>query len=226
MGGRGVKGLPVAHPNPGGSNRDEDGWSIAPDFRSYATLKEAMGKKGSRMGIEEASKGANPYFNDSYREFSENCQRVVVAYEARRRGYNVTAQPTYKNDRLPRRAYGNNSYYYGAFQKAKVYEVPGTTAKSMQKNFEDRVKKYGRFSRSTLSYKWKNENSGHVINVEVHRGKVLYIDAQQGVRYRGSELFKNMEVGTVRTARIDNLRFSERAKKSIEPAKRRTRIKG
>ena len=226
MGGRGAKGLPVEHPSPGGGGGNGDnGWSMAPAFKNPQSLKAAIGTKSKAMGIEAAAKGANPYYNTSYREFTENCQRAVVAYEARRRGYNVTAQPTYKGDKLPNRAYGNNSYYMGAFQNAKAHTVSGKTAKSMQTNFENRIKSYGNNSRSTLAFGWKGRRTGHVINVEVQRGKIHYIDAQNGTRYNGSELFKAMRVGSVRTVRTDNLRLSERAKKSIEPAKRRTQKK-
>ena len=50
----------------------------------------------------------NPNYNGDYKEFSENCQRVVVAYEARRRGYDVQAQPTFKGDELNQVAYNDS----------------------------------------------------------------------------------------------------------------------
>lgn len=38
-------------------------------------------------------KATNPRFFTHTHEYMENCQRCVVAYEARRRGYNVIAKP-------------------------------------------------------------------------------------------------------------------------------------
>lgn len=38
-------------------------------------------------------KATNPGFSTHTYEYMENCQRCVVAYEARRRGYNVVAKP-------------------------------------------------------------------------------------------------------------------------------------
>lgn len=223
MGGRGAKGLQEATPGGGGGRDGDDGWSTTPDFRSYSNLKQAIGTKGKSMGIEAAAKGANPYYNRQYREFSENCQRSVIAYELRRRGYNVTAQPTYKGDVLPADAVANgNGYWQGAFKGGQAVKVKGTTAKAMQNSFEKKIKSYGNNSRSTLAFGWKGRgHDGHVINVEVQKGKVHYIDAQIGKRYDGAKLFREIVPGTVTTMRTDNLRISERAKKSVEQSKRR-----
>lgn len=48
-------------------------------------------------------KATNPGFSTHAHEYMENCQRCVVAYEARRRGYNVIAKPRIlsRTDTLP-----------------------------------------------------------------------------------------------------------------------------
>lgn len=61
--------------------------------------KEALGRKGKQHSIATALKTVNPNRNPAYSEYSENCQRCVVAYELQRRGYNVEAQPTYDGDK-------------------------------------------------------------------------------------------------------------------------------
>ena len=101
FGGRGSSsgsGLPTATPNGNAPGNSKGQWSNAPNVQGPETLREALGNKGRPMSIEKAVLGANPYYDGSYKEFSENCQRAVVAYEARRRGYDVTAQPTFQGD--------------------------------------------------------------------------------------------------------------------------------
>lgn len=97
-------------------------------------------------------------------EFSENCQRAVVAYEARRRGYKVTAQPTYEGDKLPQ-IVKSNGRWQGAFKGAKTEMVSGKNAKEVQKNIESKMKQYGNGSRAVVGVQWKN-GGGHVFNVE------------------------------------------------------------
>ena len=221
MGGRGSSSsLPTAHPS-GQGGGGGGAWSQSPNIQIPDTLKEALGKRGNPMSITEAVSGANPYYNGGYREFSENCQRAVVAYEARRRGYKVTAQPTYEGDPLPQKVVSPNGVingrWQGAFQGAKSENVGGRTAKDVQSNIESKMQGYGNGSRAVVGVVWK-DGGGHVFNVEQKGGKTQYVDAQIGARYKPSELFKVVKPDSVRLVRTDNLKFSDRAKKSIEPS--------
>ena len=73
------------------------------------TLKDALGTRGNPKSMASAMLDSNPNYNGDYKEFSQNCQRVVVAYEARRRGYDVEAQPTFKGDNLNKIAYDDTT---------------------------------------------------------------------------------------------------------------------
>lgn len=219
FGGRGSSsgGLETAHPNGSAPSNKGGKWTNSPNVQSPDTLGQALGKKSATMGITRAAQGANPYYDGSYREFSENCQRAVIAYEARRRGYNVEAQPTHKGDILPNRTPGDNGHWMGAFQGAKTQNVGAKNSKKAQQNLESQMKTYGNGSRGIMRLNWKN-GDGHVINVEQRGGKTLYIDAQIGKKYNGKELFSQIKPQSVRLIRTDNLKFSERAKKSVEKA--------
>ena len=70
MGGRGTRSY---------SDRRQSRWSSGLGTKVDATLKEALGAKGSPMSVSEAASGANPLFSREYSEYSENCQRAVVA---------------------------------------------------------------------------------------------------------------------------------------------------
>ena len=161
------------------------------------------------------------YYSPDTSEFSENCQRAVIAVEMRRRGYNVTAQPTYPGDELPKTAYINPKTkrvyerFTGAFKGAKSENVSGLS------DIEKKMKGYGNGSRAALAFGWKKGNSGHVINVEYKNGKLSFVDGQVGGKYDPVDLMSKVQKGSVTLTRLDNLRVSSRMKKSVEVAGRR-----
>lgn len=226
FGGRGAGSgggkLPTAHP--GGSGGAKGQWGNGLNVGTPDTLKEALGTKGKPMSIYQAVRGANPYYDGSYREYSANCQRAVIATEARMRGYNVIAQPTYQGDNLPNIAYVNpktgvsSGRWQGAFKGAKAVKTPTIG------RVEYEMKKYGNGSRGILQMQWKG-GGGHVINVVNKGGKIQYIDGQIGAKYNAKELFNHIKRGSVQLVRTDNLKFSDRAKKSVEVAGSRTKLK-
>lgn len=218
----GSSSLPLAHPT-GGAVNDNAPWANSPNVQNPQTLREALGTKGRPMSMADAVRGANPYYDGTYREFSENCQRAVIAYEARRRGYNVTAQPTYQGDKLPEASVNGkgNGRWQGAFQNAKRENVAGRNAQQVQNNIESKMKEYGNGARAIVRVQWKN-GGGHVFNVERQNGKTHYVDAQIGARYKPSEVLGMAKPSSVALVRTDNLKFSDRAKKSIEVSGSRT----
>lgn len=181
-------------------------------------LKGAVGEKGKPLSMKQAYSGANPYFSHDFREYSENCQRVVVAYELRRRGYKVTALPTYKGDSLPYRTKGDNGRWMGAFQHAKTIDVGASRRSKAILNLESKMKEWGSGSRAVVRVTWNGKNGyGHVFNVENHNGKMYYIDSQIGKRVSINNYMSFARPKELRLIRTDNLRISNRAKKSVTP---------
>lgn len=187
-------------PNPAGGG----GGSVDPENvlgpRIPETLAEALGEKGRPMGMSEASKGTNPHYSSEYEAYSSNCQRCVLAYEARRRGYDVTALPTYKGDLLP-----SGSDYLKALSNPDVVSV----GKSIRK-IESEVKGYGNGARAIVGV--SRGRSGHVFIAENVRGKIIYVDPQTNERY--SKLSLSL-VSDARVIRIDNQRFTEYARNAF-----------
>lgn len=187
------------------------------------SLKEALGKKGKSKTIGDAVMGANPYYDPTYTyaEFTENCNRCVVAYEARRRGYDVVAQPTYQGDTFGQRVIAPNgtinARWQGSFQGAKTQMIKGNTTADIVKNIDNTMKEYGNGSRGIIGVTWK-AGGGHVFNVERANGKTYYVDAQVGKRYTPMQIMSEVVPGSVRLVRTDNLKFSDRAKNALEPA--------
>ena len=218
--GRGGSKLTESNNKPkggGGGGNGKEPITVQPFKIQPQTLKEGLGeKKGKPIGVQKAMEGANPFYKGGAQgDFSENCQRCVVAYELRRRGYDVIALPTYSSDPLP---YG--SKWKGAFQKAKTIDVGSTNPKTAQLNLEKQMKSFGNGSRGIVKI------PGHVFNVENIGGKITYLDAQTNTIYNSNNVFsrigkKSSEIQLIRT---DNLRISERAKKSVTPITETTKM--
>lgn len=209
MGGRGASSsLPTATPGGGaGDNNTPKDYNPG----SPSTLEEALGVKGRPMSAYDAVMNANPFYDSSYGEYSENCQRAVVATEARFRGYDVIAQPTYDNDDMPM-----GDEWKKSFKNAKTDYVGKSTAVATQKALESKMKSYGNGARGIVAVEWKGHgNSGHVLNVVQRNGKTLYYDGQIGATYNGRDLFNAVKPKSVELVRTDNLDFGDRAKEAI-----------
>jgi hypothetical protein len=127
--------------------------------------------------IEDAFKSSNPKFG--LPGYSENCARVVQAYELRRRGYDVTAN-AYDRD-------------LGFLQNIKNYlggwknPITGETADQLAvpvKTFlqgQQKILAYGENARGNVFFSYKGRNaSAHTLNWEVVNNEVVWLDAQVG----------------------------------------------
>jgi hypothetical protein len=201
MGGRGSwsKNGGVYEPNPkGGSGAGDDEKVLGP--RIPETLKEALGEQGKPMTMMEAAKGTNPHFNQNFDAYSSNCQRCVLTYEARRRGYDVTALPTYSGDLLP---YGSD--YLKALSNPKVVDV----GKSVNK-LRSQMKDYGDGARAIIRV--RKGSNGHVFIAENTHGKITYVDPQTNTRATSLSL---RNVSNAAVIRLDNQQFTEYARNAF-----------
>lgn len=176
---------------------------------SPSDVKAALGSKGKAISILEAVRGANPFYNGgSTVEFSENCQRSVIAFEARRRGYDVAALPTFKGDTLP-----SGRIWANAFENPQFVSVGSTSPTKTQQNLEKQMKSWGKGSRAIVSI------PGHVFNCENVNGKIRYVDAQTNTVYNSNNVFSRVgkKSRSIQIMRTDNLKFSDNAKKSVTP---------
>lgn len=190
--------------------------------RVPGSLKEALGSKGRPMSVKDAYAGANPYYDDtgSHAEYNMNCQRCVVAYELRRRGYDVVALPTYQGDNLPRGTAGGNGHWMGAFKGARSESVGATRNAQVEKNIAAKMNAYGPGSRAVVRVQWQGRNGGgHVFSVENSGGRMRYVDAQTGKPVNIKNYLGSSKPSMTQLVRVDTLRVSERAKKSVTKAR-------
>ena len=69
----------------------------------------------------------NPRFNENINAWDQNCQRCVPAYEMRRRGYNVSANPISPSDSYL-------SYHpYEVWKDPIIHDTPGTGRDAIEK---------------------------------------------------------------------------------------------
>lgn len=213
MGGRGASSMSRPSAGGGSGSGNFSPYGVGDTIPAAGGLKQSIGTKGKPYSIDNALKNVNPNHSYAYSEYSENCQRCVVAYELRRRGYNVTALPTYQGDTLPVvNAYGNGRWQM-AFKGAKTVKVGSTSAAKTQKNLEAKMKSFGNGSRAVVRI------PGHVFNCENVNGKIKYVEAQTGKRYTSKNVFGNLSSSQskkVSIIRTDNLRISDRARNLVK----------
>lgn len=216
MGGRGASS--ESRPGAGGNGIGRfSPYGVGTQIPDVGGLKQAIGTKGKPFSIDNALRNVNPNHSYDYSEYSENCQRCVVAYELRRRGYDVTALPTYKGDTLPQVNFYGNGKWQMAFRGAKSVKVGSTSTAKTQKNLEAKMKSYGNGSRAVVRI------PGHVFNCENVNGKIKYVEAQTGKKYTSNNVFKNLtssQSKQVSIIRTDNLRISDRARLAVTKAKK------
>ena len=203
-------------------------------YLQFPELRDALGKKGTPINLFDAADGANPFYDESHRQepYNINCQRCVVAYERRRRGYDVVAQPN-PNDKWASVKYDQNSKKYyalwkGAFRHAKTDNVLGNSLNKTIDNAIAKMKEYGNGSRAVIEF-LRDPRGGHVINVENRNGKILFVEAQTTADSKGGHIYSRKELAfqmgdrTPRHAaltRTDNLQISYRSGQFVDQKKR------
>lgn len=142
-----------------------------------------------------------------------NCQRCVVANEARRKGYDVNAVSVEEGylavpwDNSLNDGYGQHDFdNYSATNNdiASLFEledgsnpswewVPSVTRTGAISQLEAKILAWGEGARGIVYAAWMKKYNGgaHVFSVEVKDGKILYLDPQSGKANYGSGLDPN-----------------------------------
>lgn len=168
--------------------------------------------------IQDCYNTTNPNYNLGT-EYKVNCQRCVSAYEARRRGIDVTAKAAImdRTDTLP--------YMMNPRGWANVYEnglksletVKGITGKKIKDNICSMMREYGDGARAIIRVQWQGRNSGHVFIAEQVNGVTQFIDPQSSTRDVSSYFNKGMiKPSSTRLLRIDNKRFTDLIEECVE----------
>lgn len=174
------------------------GFRLNRAFDKYNSYEIPIKRK--EMTKDEDLKIINPSKKSSLIGPTNNCCLCTIAYDLRRRGYDVIAKQHAPIDLL---------YDVGAEDIASIYkgakrkEFKNVT--SMQKQMENEPNG----SRGAAFCTWGgNSSGGHVTAYEIENGKPVLYDAQSGKKYNKiDELFK--PVKKVSYMRLDNLKPNE-----------------
>ena len=181
-------------------------------------------KEANTKGYEESLKA--PYGSKERDWYTSNCQRCIIAYEMRRRGYDVEANKylgrvdRIYNTRLSlSRAFLDydssvNTKHYETQPNGEKYSSRGALIKAMERD----MLKEGEGARFELNWDWKNASYGHTVNAEVVNGEVKVYDAQIGVSYTIKDLIDNKSLRATSLAftRLDTLKLSNRLEELIK----------
>jgi len=167
--------------------------------------------------IDDDVRATNPnYFTGT--EWQVNCQRCVSAYEARRRGFAVSAKPAIMDgtDTLPYMMHSRgwpNVYAEGA----SYLETPqGKTGSTVLKSILSRMKDYGDGARAIVRVRWQS-GGGHVFIAEQVGGITRFVDPQPGELDASYYFSKGMIKPTeTRLLRIDDKDFTDLIKECVE----------
>ena len=141
--------------------------------KSETDPKTGLKLKPKELTIKEDLKHINPAYKDFYENTKHNCVLCSVAYDMRRRGYDVSAQKA-------RFGYGDNdtaSFY----KNGKFVDIPyekGLFASSKTfKKVESELSKQGNGARGFIHVGW-NGGGGHSMAYEVTPKGIQVIDSQ------------------------------------------------
>lgn len=187
---------------------------------NYNRVQEALDKRNAKVA--EINAMPNPTtpeewktYSEAYKEFQaldkvykrldrewkHNCQRAVVAYELRRRGYDVEAKRRLaKNDVIA-------TNWKHLFVSQRYVQVGDSDKSTALMNLENEISSYGDGARSIVYVAWKN-GGAHVFIAERQNGKIIYVDPQSGtVDYDGWQQRINPEM--VMVSRVDDKELYE-----------------
>ena len=167
-----------------------------------------IGGKTIASPIIEAIKATNPQFHPHNPAFTENCQRCVSAYEARRRGYNVIAKPRILDgtDSLP--YMDSEKGWPAVYQDYKLESCAASTSEQAKKKVEDLMKSYGDGSRAIVKVNWRLRYKGHVFIAENQGQSIYLLDPQTG-SIDVSWYFRYADSTSVMVMRTDQHHFTQ-----------------
>ena len=188
----------------------------------------------SEMSFDAANhKRVNPkYFDsDSLRKAdiiarTTNCQSCVVAYEMRRRGFNVEAAVRKKHVDF---AWTLSKKPFLAFEPVGAKYDPvfgyGARAKSCETlaDFVSAKKAPGRYH---IYWEWERSGNGHIVTFEVSKdGTGFFYDPQIAQKYTVESFLKEndsvVKRGSINYYRVDNLPLSSNSTQVVQLSKKR-----
>ncbi len=143
----------------------------------------------------------NPNFSKGG-DFANNCGYCCTAFEMRRRGCDVIANP--KNTMLV-------TDWLRLFENTETLELKSRSLDALLNELNAKLSSMGNGARGSLFVRWKGRQVGHFFSWEVKDGNVLFVDAQNG-NMDAVKYFNMICSDSVICVRWDNLNPTDRIK--------------
>ncbi len=142
-----------------------------------------------------------------------NCQRCVVAHEARMRGYDVIARPSWGDDDTLSKI--GNWLEVFAEEDKKIYNCKGTTVAEIKNFIAGKLKEWGVGSRAFVWFKWNDftDGAGHVIVAQLNEKEFVQYGDPQKRKIGAEDSLNAIKIGTAKLMRVDNLEFTNAVKR-------------
>lgn len=161
----------------------------------YLKDKEYTSKQDVKM--------INPGFRNFDLNTKNNCVLCSVAFDMRRRGYDVAANKA---------SYGYlRESISNWYPKAKLENVQSTSRLNPGKDLRDTLLKQGDGARGCVFVRWNGTRSGHAMAYEVSGGKMHLYDGQTGKEYSyPNKILWHADRNSTQYARLDNIDFDKK----------------
>ena len=162
--------------------------------RNHAALEKSLGiKMGEPMTFDQADgHKVNPHYGEG-QQYSINCQTCTLAYELRRRGFNIEAMGNPNDEvwsilgasdtELTMKNVFGDKVPFDMYKPLGFREPLKYRKKHFSSFIEKATKEDGRYE---LRLRW-SEESGHVVCLERRKGMLIWYDPQSG--QKGDRLF-------------------------------------
>ena len=187
---------------------------IAAEEKSKMAADLSIFKKIKKSEIEEeTAKKCNPKYDEKVDEYSNNCQRCIVAYIMRRRGFDVQAKPYLMDDAFNESAKNDSddgwTLAFVGLKTEKIRIGKRLDIPSVSRYIKNKFNKEGdgiyvvRYFKGNINPLFSN---GHVIVADVKNGVPRYYDPQNGKK-ESFDLSK-VKLDSIRVTKTDGFKPS------------------
>lgn len=176
--------------------------------------------KNKSMSADEDAKLVNPSHSDITASSSNNCCLCSVAYDIRRRGYDVMSKQHAKIDLVYDVGVDDIKNWYPGAKEIKTSSARNGT--EICNKTINNLSKQPDGSRGCLLTSWSDCGGGHVVAYEKNNGSLTIRDAQCGESYKNVKTYKDLpsiytDVDEMSFVRLDHITPNwKKVKEAIE----------
>lgn len=184
-------------------------------------LREFRYKGPGFMPTEKNLAAVNPHFAEGYK-WQDNCQRCVVAWELKQRGYDVTAMPFAAHDGIGDDGTKCWEFDHNAWFNDSELVMLNKGKKKFKQAVSDAFEEWGDGARAVVRVRWDKSHggSGHFFSARREGDRIVYEDPQAGTVRDIDATLDNCSSGNGQLwmMRVDDRRLTEFVNEAVEDA--------